>query len=147
VKKNLMLCPHHALCLQFFIGKGYGDDFVAGMAEIQRALWEHEDRTVLLVAGTDQICARCPNNRAGVCEAAEKSDRYDQKCLHVFGLKTGQSLSWRNLIQIVKRTAVLSPRVRASICSDCGWDSVCRKQQAKLLAAMSVSMETEKHRR
>jgi hypothetical protein len=82
----LSLRPHHALCLQFFIGEGYGDEFVAGMAGVLKSLRENPDQAVLLADGTDRICA-------------------------------------------------LSPSVRAAICSDCHWDPLCRKQQAKLFAA------------
>ncbi|QAT51156.1 DUF1284 domain-containing protein [Caproiciproducens sp. NJN-50] len=128
----LPLRPHHALCLRFFIGRGYGDDFVAGMAGIQRYLRKNPDQRVILTSGTDRICARCPNNRSGVCATSEKSARYDRKCLAACGLGVGQVLPWRELEQITNPIVISRP-ARAAVCSDCRWDSLCREQQEKFL--------------
>jgi len=126
----LPLRPHHALCLQFFIGEGYSDNFVVGMAGVQKLLRENPDRMILLVGGVDRICAGCPNNRGGVCETSEKSNRYDRKCLSKCGLSVGEVLPWRELERAVKASIAFSPAARAAVCSDCRWDSLCRKQQA-----------------
>ncbi|WP_411675806.1 DUF1284 domain-containing protein [Caproicibacter sp.] len=134
MSEPLPLRPHHALCLRFFVGKGYGDDFVSGMAAVQNRLREHPGDRVVLTGGADRVCARCPNNAGGVCESAEKSSRYDEKCLSAFGLTIGQTLTWSELEQIALRV-VLSPAARAAVCSDCRWDSVCREQQEKIRAS------------
>lgn len=147
MSETLPLRPHHALCLQFFVGKGYGDDFVAGMAGVQKHLRENPDQDILLVGGTDRICARCPNNRSGVCETSEKSARYDRKCLEICGLKAGQVLSWRELERVVRASAARSPSARAAICSDCRWDALCREQQIGFRVSVQGSSEDRKRRR
>ncbi len=57
--------PHHLLCLQFFEGKGYSDDFVRQMAEIHRTL-NKENPQINIVEGVDDICKKCPN-RSDIC--------------------------------------------------------------------------------
>lgn len=118
--------PHHALCLAFFLGKGYGGDFVAGMAEIERRLTAKPDTPVLLVDGTDLICSKCPHNRDGVCESAEKAARYDAECLAACGLSAGRVLPWKELRRRVRENILSKRGARAKICSDCQWDPVCR---------------------
>lgn len=127
----LPLRPHHALCLRFFIGRGYSDGFVAGMAGVQKYLRENPNQPIVLTGGTDEICALCPNNRRGVCETSEKSARYDKKCLAAFGLSIGRVLPWRELEQTAGPVAASRP-ARAAVCSDCRWDSLCRERQEKL---------------
>lgn len=121
--------PHHALCLAFFIGKGYGAEFVAGMADVERELAADPDARVRLVDGTDRICSKCPHNRGGVCESAEKTARYDSACLAACGLSTGRVVPWGELRRRVKENILSEPGGREKICGDCQWDAVCRQAE------------------
>lgn len=131
IGKILPLRPHHALCLQFFIGKGYGDDFVANMAVVKKHLNQNPTQSIILIAEPDSLCAFCPNRPYGVCQTAEKSDCYDRRCLDACGLNIGQILPWIQLNRMMRDSVALSVEARAAICSDCRWDSVCRSVQKK----------------
>ena len=50
--------PHHGLCLAFFRGKGYSEEFVENMTRMQKAL--EANAAVCLTEKTDGICAACP---------------------------------------------------------------------------------------
>jgi uncharacterized protein len=137
IGQTLPLRPHHALCLQFFIGKGYGDGFVANMAAVKKHLDQTPNQKIILVDGTDSLCAFCPNRMDDLCETASKSNRYDRDCLAACGLHIGQVLPWRELNQKVRVSVALSVKARAAICSDCRWDSICRKEQKKMIRSIS----------
>lgn len=117
--------PHHGMCLAFFEGKGYSGSFTAHMAHIQQRLLR-EDPEVRLDPETDEICSRCPNNEGGVCNAAEKVDRYDRSVLERCGLTPGQRIRWSRFSRLVDES-ILSPGARETICGDCQWNDVCAK--------------------
>ena len=83
--------PHHGMCLAFFIGNGYSNEFTAHMQEMLDLFTKGAD--VCLTVKADEICSACPNNCEGVCEAAEKVKRYDNEVLVECGLKEGQKLA------------------------------------------------------
>ncbi|MFU0832057.1 MAG: DUF1284 domain-containing protein [Oscillospiraceae bacterium] len=139
IEKILPLRPHHALCLQFFIGKGYGKNFIANMAAVKKHLNQYPDQSILLISGEDSLCSLCPNNQDGVCQTAEKSKRYDRRCLDACGLHIGQILPWRQLNCIMRSSVALSVTARAAICSDCQWDSICREEQRKILSIIQLN--------
>lgn len=125
-ERRFLLRPHHALCLPFFVGKGYGFRFVAGMAAVKRELDGAPETKILLVKGADRVCAACPHNRAGVCETAEKVARYDAACLKACGRSYGETVLWKDLRRLVFERILSRPGERGKICSDCRWDAVCR---------------------
>lgn len=128
---QLILRPHHSLCLQYFIGKGYGCEFVENMFHIKRLLCEKPDRTVVLHSGTDCICAACPNNQSGVCNTSEKVSRYDRECLKAAGFTCGQAVSWAELERRIRENIVEKPEVRNLICFDCLWKTLCQQQDVE----------------
>ena len=131
-KGAVHLRPHHALCLAFFVGKGYGSEFVAGMAEIERRLAAEPDTPILLVDGTDRICSKCPHNRGGACESAEKTARYDAACLAALGLSAGCAVSWKELSRRVRENILSKPGARERVCPGCRWSSLCRRPSTAL---------------
>jgi hypothetical protein len=127
----LPLRPHHAMCLGFFTGHGYGGEFVENMFHIRRALWKNPDRLVVLRRGADCICAACPNNRGGVCRTAEKAARYDEKVRRACGFSAGQTMRWRELRSAVEAKILSRPGARRGICADCLWNPLCQQQDVE----------------
>ena len=115
--------PHHALCLAFFRGKGYSEDFVANMEKVKAALEAGEP--VRLVEGMDRICAACPNWRGDRCETEEKVRRYDRAVLTCCAFEPGTIRSYQALRAAVN-AHILGPGVREEICGDCQWTELCR---------------------
>ena len=62
---------HHGMCLPFFRGEGYSGAFVENMTRMKKILEENPE--ICLVAGSDDICAACPNRLTESC--AEKACR------------------------------------------------------------------------
>lgn len=117
------LRAHHGMCAAFFRGKGYSDEFTAHMAIVIRRL--ESNPPVLLSAQTDVICAKCPNNRGGVCDTAEKVLEYDRQVLSLTGLSEGDVMPYAEFRRAVNER-ILLPGRREEICGDCQWSSLCR---------------------
>lgn len=115
--------PHHALCLAFFRGKGYSEEFVENMIQVKAALEAGE--SVHLVAGKDAVCAACPNWQGETCETEEKVCRYDREVLKHCALEPGQILTYPALRETA-REHILCPGLREAICGDCQWTELCR---------------------
>ena len=115
---------HHGMCLSFFQGKGYSGDFVEDMVRMKAILAENPE--IILMDGPDDICAACPNRLTETC--AEKASRYDREVLRRCGLSVGERLPYREFSRKVIET-ILRPGVRAEICGDCQWSSLCRWEE------------------
>ena len=116
-----MLRPHHALCLQFFEGRGYSEDYVKNAWAALRALRENGGFTV--TAGPDALCAACPNlNRNGLCRWQEKVERYDAAAAKMLGLNKGGTYDFNAFSK--SRAKTLVPQ----ICADCEWAYICTKE-------------------
>ena len=107
------LRPHHGMCLAYFVGCGYSEDFSSHMGRfLARAT---PDMPVRLSVETDAICAGCPNNLDGVCEKPEEE---------------GAELSFGQFTALVQER-VLEPGLRREICGGCQWSGICDVQPSR----------------
>ena len=120
--ENYKLRAHHGMCLAFFKGKGYSDEFTKHMGRMKAAL--EENPKVCIINRTDDICGHCPNNKSGICETADKVAGYDNKVLELCHLEPGAEMEWKVFEDLVK-SAVLYKGKRKAVCGDCQWDSLC----------------------
>ena len=111
---------HHAMCLYFFQGRGYSGEFVENMRRMKAVLEENPE--IHLTDSPDDICAACPNRLTENC--AEKASRYDREVLRRCGLSVGERLPYQEFSRKVIET-ILRRGVRAEICGDCQWSSLC----------------------
>lgn len=118
------LRAHHGMCLYFFQGKGYSGDFVENMGQMKETL--EENPLIRLLEGYDDVCAACPNKRTESC--AEKASRYDREVLRRCGLSVGDTLPYRDFSENIIET-ILRPGLRAEICGDCQWSSLCHWEE------------------
>ena len=119
---SLNLRPHHALCAQFFEGKGYSEAFVAHMYGVLKEL--ECGAAVTLVDGCDAICAGCPNERDGACETDEKVRAIDRRAIEAMGVRFGDTLPWRDLSALAKDRIIAVGKLK-DVCRDCEWIGVC----------------------
>lgn len=92
IKSSDIICirPHHILCFQTYIGKGYSKDFVDNMNKIVGSLRKNSEQLVRLVKGTEHICNKCPNNIDGVhCESDDLVNKMDKLVLDYLGIDYG----------------------------------------------------------
>jgi soluble lytic murein transglycosylase-like protein len=127
--------PHHFLCTVGFEGKGYSEEFVASYATIARGLRESSegDATVIsVVAGTDSVCAPCPNRRGAGCETEAKIRALDDAHAQVLGIRPGDRLSWGEAKERIRSRMTLE-KFR-SACEPCSWlrSGMCERALRKL---------------
>lgn len=116
--------PHHGLCMQFFEGKGYDENFVAHMSQVIEEM--KHNPVIRLVAGEDEICQCCPNNEEHCCNTPEKVDRYDRKVLSLCQLKEGTQLQAQEFLQLA-REKILKTDSLSQVCGDCEWFTICHR--------------------
>ena len=122
------LRPHHGMCLAYFVGRGYSEDFSSHMGRFLAAATP--DLLVRLTASTDAICAQCPNNLDGLGEKPEQVAGYDRAVLARCGLEEGAELPFGVFTALVQRR-ILAPGLRRDICGGCQWDGICSVQPSR----------------
>lgn len=113
---------HHGMCIAFFQGKGYSNDFTAHMGEMIHKL--ESNPTICITTQTDAICRKCPNNIQGICETECKAAAYDRQVLWRCGLSDGMILPYADFKKSVYEH-ILLPDKREEICGTCQWSEIC----------------------
>lgn len=102
----IRLRPHHALCLQTYVGKGYSNAFSENMTKISQALNQRPTQMVHFTLGADEICAACPNLQNGVCSKEDSCAKLDRLAWEAMALGCGEVLSWEEATQLVRAEPV-----------------------------------------
>ncbi len=116
------LRPHHGMCIHYFIGKGYSEDFIDNMSKTIKILKSNVD--IQLTSDVDVICSCCPNNNRNICESNKKVLNYDQNILTECGLKNGQILNSKDFLNLVF-DKIISQNKLNKVCKDCEWLKIC----------------------
>ena len=89
------LRPHHGLCIQQFVGRGYSEDFVKNMTELIGRLQSSPQQMIELCCRADDLCGSCPHRVENGCTSGQKV----QQIIHAGKL--------------------------GSVCRECEWLSLC----------------------
>ena len=120
---EICLRPHHLLCLMGFQGKGYSAAFVKRMTEVSALLKRHQDTSVYLRSGVDDLCAACPHSTdEGICDHDDQVRGYDERTLSFLHLCEGTA-AFDEWMRQVRES--LTADVRTAICGDCAWTEEC----------------------
>lgn len=111
--------PHHALCINFFEGKGYSPEFTANMTAVIKVL-ESENPVVEITTGHDVICRCCP-----CTDCHGKALSYDLKVLDICGISG--NILWKDLKKIIYKKIISAGKL-LEICGNCQWFSICGKK-------------------
>ena len=123
---EILLRPHHALCIRFFEGKGYSGEFTKHMAEIIRKLQE-PGQYIMLTDEEDEICGKCPNYLENGCRQKEKVKGYDGRVIDMTNVSYGEKMDFRRLQELVEEKIMEAGKFH-EICVDCGWAEICHKE-------------------
>lgn len=120
----IQLRPHHGLCIQQFVGKGYSEDFVRNMSALIKQLEENPEQEIRLCCQADDVCKYCPHRQDTGCTSGQKVERYDSACLALCGFQDGQKMKWKTF-----RAGVLEWIIHVGklgeVCLDCEWLPLC----------------------
>ncbi|MFQ9514758.1 MAG: DUF1284 domain-containing protein [Eubacterium sp.] len=115
--------PHHMLCLQFFEGKGYSDEFVENMMRVKQKL-EQENPTVEIIEKPDDICESCPNNAGGKCKNEDSVKLHDQRVYEQVNRQIGNRADWKDITDAVRTNIIDAGKVK-QVCLECKWSEIC----------------------
>lgn len=122
---ELHLRPHHLLCLQTFVGRGYSEEFVEHMTLVKRQLTDDTHTRIILVSGADDLCAHCPNCVEGQC-TSEKPALFDRL--------VEEKLAWLDsssnppqAISGIPASIHITADTLSECCPGCDWKELCTK--------------------
>lgn len=115
----LQLRPHHLLCLQTFVGRGYSEEFVSQMTSVKKQLTADPSTPIRLVTGADDLCAHCPNCADGHC-TSDKPEQFDRNVLQKLGTDTTP-------VHGIPASLTLTGALLEECCPGCEWMSLCRE--------------------
>jgi hypothetical protein len=115
---------HHLICLHFFRGEGYTDEFISNLLKVLERV-EMEDIDVIFEA--DDVCRACPYLREDICCYAEDSEariaKLDRLAIELLKLPLDLKISWG---EVKERIQVVLPEWRKHACAKCDWQRVCK---------------------
>lgn len=111
---------HHLICLNFFRGEGYSEDFIKNIYQVLKK------EKIEVAAGPDDVCAKCPYLKNKKCASSEYTDEMivvqDNEALRLLGFKHGEMVDWK---MIADRLPGILDEWKAQFCAGCGYKKVC----------------------
>lgn len=118
---QFLLRPHHLLCLQNYMGKGYSESFTGNMNTVVLQLRRNSGTTIHITEGADTLCRSCPNRRRNECSSCRPAV-FDRNVINTFGIRCGDNMSWE---EVLERTAPLTAGRIEELCPGCQWKNIC----------------------
>ena len=124
---TIQLRGHHLICLQFYRGQGYSDDFVANL---DRVLATVVESPALVVSAPDDVCFACPGlGTDGTCQHPDTGEaealRIDALALQLLDVAIGERLSLTEARSRLAGDSEARDRWQAESCQGCSWCSAC----------------------
>lgn len=125
-KRAIRLRAHHLVCLHFFTGAGYSLEFVEELSRVLARAASGDD--VLVVSGTDDVCAVCPFRLGNACAyypGAEADIRHmDERALALLEARVSDVVLWES---IRERIPLIFSTWREEFCRECDWRATCER--------------------
>lgn len=121
----LHLRPHHLLCLQTFVGRGYSEEFVEHMTLVKRQLTANPLTPITLVSGADDhLCAHCPNCVDGQC-TSEKPALFDKLVEEKLAVLS-RCQEPVPVLEGIPDELHITEDLLATCCPRCEWQGLCK---------------------
>lgn len=119
----MKLRPHHSLCMQFFEGKGYSEEFTEYMYKL---LSLPEETVITITDELDFLCEHCPNHPDGICKSNIKVSKYDKSVMDICNFKVGDSLTIKEF-RTKARNRIVDKGLVSNVCGDCEFINICNR--------------------
>jgi hypothetical protein len=127
---------HHLICLHFFNGEGYNQEFVENLGNILSIAVHRE---VKIHLGPDDVCGKCPYLKQELCSYNKGADEgireMDKRALDLLQLSPGMEVRWDTLREKIPG---IFPEWFEAYCSSCGWKQACEKTASYLNLRVSL---------
>lgn len=125
---TVLLRPHHGLCIRFFEGKGYSEEFIKHMTQIISRLEENTE--ICITTGCDSVCSMCPNYDGTRCDSEERVMAFDKRVMEFAKIFDKQRLTYKELQRKIE-DGIFAPGRFEQVCGDCAWGEICHKNSVK----------------
>lgn len=127
----LRLRGHHLICLHFFRGEGYNQEFVENLENVMHRAANGEE--IEVVEGADDICRACPTLKGKECVAKPGVDveirEMDAEAVAYLGVDVNSKVRWK---EIKVKVIALSRKWLVAFCEGCEWEKVCTEKKKVL---------------
>lgn len=118
----LNIRPHHLLCLRWFVGNGYSEEFTKNIYEVLSKLNQNNSKFILTLEN-DNICSKCPNlNSSDICISDTKVSLMDSNVIEHFSLTPGSTYVYSDIYNKIEN--LLTADIIRDICGNCEWYSL-----------------------
>ncbi|MCF8012259.1 MAG: DUF1284 domain-containing protein [Clostridiales bacterium] len=128
----IKLRGHHLVCLHFFEGKGYNEQFIKNMQDTSARLENAE--IIEIVTGADDICFFCPHLTNNRCTRKASShieiENMDNTAMKKFNVTSGEKIYWQD---VKKKFYSMSGEWLDEFCKNCPWKNICIKHTSNFL--------------
>jgi hypothetical protein len=111
---------HHLICLNFFRGEGYSEEFIEN---IYKTIKKEE---IIVAKGADDVCSKCPHLKDDKCASNEYTNEMilvqDREALRLLDLTQGMIVDWKI---IASRLPGILDEWKTRFCARCGYKNVC----------------------
>ena len=118
--QKALLRGHHLICLNFFMGEGYTEEFIENLYSVIKK------ENIEIVTGADEVCRKCPYLKEDKCRSSDYTDEkihlQDQEALRLLGFKPGMTVDWK---MIASKLPTIIEEWKAEFCCACGYRKVC----------------------
>ncbi len=118
--RKAKLRGHHLICLNFFRGEGYSEDFIENIYSIIGK------EKVQVVTGPDEVCKKCPSLVDNKCANDDYTNEeilfQDKEALRLLGYKPGDITNWET---ISAKLPLVIEEWESEFCVNCRYLKVC----------------------
>lgn len=116
---------HHLICLHFFNGEGYNNEFVKNLMDVLNTTAYNK---IDVLHGADDVCNKCPNLKQGECSYTDDADaeirEMDSRALKLLDLSGGEVVGWKDIREKIPEIFQIWYR---EYCNSCGWKRACEQ--------------------
>ncbi len=133
----IKLRGHHLICLHFFSGEGFSDEFVNNLKDLRKRLTEGE--TINTGNQADDVCKVCGYLRNEKCLYNENADieivNMDKTAVTLLEVEQAANIKWQ---EINAKLPSIFKTWYMKYCIDCDWLDICKKNDGflKLIATL-----------
>ncbi len=114
---------HHLICLHFFNGEGYNEEFINNLKSTLRSAAADG---IKVTSGVDDICGSCPYQKDTYCRHTDNADNeicaMDRTALKLLHVSPGDRVTWEDILRALPK---IFPEWYHSNCTECDWKGAC----------------------
>ncbi len=115
---------HHLLCMKYFKGRGYSEEFISNFYKVIKEL--RNNPPIKVINYPDIICGSCPHNSNNKCikkgpNSESKVREKDNIVINYLGIKLNEKIKAIDATDLVN----LNLNKLKEACKDCEWRKYC----------------------